>query len=385
MVNAFPDKFLTYLFPLLDTRDLLTAGCVSTQWNRVQKTDELWRKHCLSFLDNAEPLEGSWKKRFSVINNWMKTLAEKTVLANSFKDWYEYHNFILLEDNTPLEIYRTGESDFTVGNIKNGETHLISIDLQDDKISNATLDGQTWVVLTSKGKIFFYDIPTGQCLKQMAVPIEDSVKLPWEKIKCNENDILVANEKAISVLNAHTGLLEDTIDISKYRVLCDMVSTPNFIICKCRYPDTYYSKVIFIRKKDHQIAETKKVTSDFIASYGSYLAVFYEEGYALRFKDDGEEIVEIHDGVRPYGASSGYSINHFVYKNWLLLSKSKILTVFDIKTGERFSTIPTEEGSLKVCTNGKQLLTRYNAFSLYNFERPTTQLDPQKYKKCSIQ
>jgi hypothetical protein len=393
MINALlPTEILVDVFSYLEQEDLKKAALVSKEWNELQKTDELWKRHCLKFMKNAEPLRGSWKERFKVINNWMHTRAERTFLASSHREKNPFWGFRLLEDNTPIEMYRSEDTEFTVRNVINDELHYIRVDLKDvrdGKIVSATMTNKTWMGLASNGNVFFYDIRTGQYLNQMSLGLKDDQTLNWGMIKSNKNDIFVAtNEREIKVFNGSTGHLEQTIDVSGHGDLHDFVFTTNFIICKCRSSNHY--KAICIRKRDHKIEEVDLLDNEAegIAAFDSHFAIFTKKGNVKFFKDEGDSFHLIKD-VPAFFPHSDSCSRYNAYKNWFLISRSEKLKIYDIKTGQELSTFPLDERFVSIHTNGIQLLThRKNtrSFSLYNFERPVTQLNsPSEWVRCNIQ
>ncbi len=233
-MHTIDTRVLTYIFSFLDLKDLANGAQVSKEWNKAHKTDGIWQRFCLDYLEDAKPYQNSWKERFKIMNNWMKASAEVKVYPPCYKAWHKYHDFTFLENHTPLEIYPAYNNPSTYIIYDWSTKKIIKIDLKSVHSSDiicTDLYNKTWVALNSQDKIFCFDIQTGQCTKQIVPPLAESqAEISSAKMKSNDQEIIIAYHQKIKILNSNTGCLETIIDISTLGEVWNLHYTPHYII-----------------------------------------------------------------------------------------------------------------------------------------------------------
>ncbi|HSW86859.1 MAG TPA: F-box/WD40 repeat-containing protein [Rhabdochlamydiaceae bacterium] len=392
-----PVEILAYTFSFLEPEELARIARVSKEWNEVQKIEELWKRHCLDRLknlNNVEPYQNSWKEHFKITNNWMHAKAEKNSFSSYCKDWDQSHGFTVLEDNTPLEVYSENAMSYAIRDFLTDQITPIDQYFQ-DMIVCSTIHNKTWVALTNHGEILFFDLLTGKYLNKIT-PSEEHMNLSRAKIKCTDQEVITAYNKEIKIWDINTGLLKETINLPELGEILTLTSTPNFFICT-----TYTGKfnTFSIRKRDHEISKMENLffPSAGIADSDPYVAIIYQEekdGKTINkikiFEDTGEKLNLLHTLETFNPQTTAYSGSVYIHKNWLLASKDGKLNVYDIKTGKTLLTIQHNKISVAFCSNTTQLFMQTalgNPFgeqeyqyTLYNFERPITNLNaPKKF------
>jgi len=406
MIQLVPRDILNHILSYLRPYDLARVAPVSKLWNHVQKTQELWKRHCLTYLDDAKPYQGSWKERFKIIHNWKHGIAEKKTFS-SYKNGHVGHIFSILEDNTALEVYyretfshydvyslyREPRSSYVVRNFSTGKIiPIYNKELCDEKFVASTGQDKIWIVLTKHGKILFFDLLTGQFLKE--IKPKNSVEISEAQITCHKQEVITAYNGEIHIWDTDTCSLKQIINVSHLDVVSSLRSTTNFVIFST-YNDTTKTFQIFnIRKDVSCISKMKDLHVEFkigTACSQSYCAVFVDTQKIYIFEDTGEDLNLIHT-LGPFTApsskdSSRMCINH----NWLLVSNDKELKIYDMKTGTELSSFPHHQKNLWFSSNASRLFTRilksdsfgrekYH-YTLYNFEPLST----HSKKKCTIQ
>lgn len=404
MTSSIPKEIVTYILSFLGPYDLASVAPVSKLWNDAQKTDLLWKRHCLDYLDHAQPHQGSWKERLKIIYNWLNAEAEKT--CSDFCNERD-HDFTILEDNTPLSEYFV-DSYYAIHNLSTGAiTPIDQAKCPNDQIISSVIHEETWVALTNQGKILFFDLLTGQYLKEInpPEPLPNQI-IAKAIIKCSGQEVITAYNNEIRIWDANTRKLKgDAINISHLGILWALNSTLNFIICTAFNGASL--NTVSIRKSDQNILSIKELfnQSTSCADSSSYFAtIIYGNSEYTRdreiyiFEDTKENLNSIRIIVAFDPKYSNYFLNSYpniyIYKNWLLASKDGTLHIFNIKTGEKLSTIQHNEKKISCCSNASHLFMRISEFdpldredyhySLYNFERPITKLNLPK-TECTIQ
>ncbi len=394
MIQLVPNEILTYIFSFLGPYELPSIASVSKHWNNIQKTEELWKRHCLDYSDNPEPFRGSWKERFKIIHNWMHAKSEKKTFSYC-KNGDRPHDFTILKDNTALEVYPEHPlSSYAIHHFSKGKSIRIdNAKLQGEKIVESTIFDKTWVVLTKQGKILFFDLLTGKCVKKMIH--KNPVAISRAAMTCKDQEVITAYNKKIQIWDINTCCIKQTIDVSELDEIYTLNSTPNFIICTTHNRTT---KTINIHKNDWVISEIENLFIEVRArrctfDSGSYFGMLCKD-YAINIFEDTGKSLNLIRTFEPF--MPPFSEDHgciYIHKNWLMVSKDDTLKIYDIKTGTELSTIQHNQLYLRFCSNashlftrvlnykGNSLQTRKYTYTIYNFEPRKV----SRFRKCSIQ
>lgn len=401
MINILPAEMQAYVFSFLNSKDLVNTSLVSHDWKEVQEIDILWKRHCLDLLeheeDDIQPLKDSWKEHYKMLNNWKNDRSEKKSYT-LFKNEDYGCGFTILKDNTPLEIYFDNSlSTYCILNFSNEEITQIDYLKHNEHIISSTIYDKTWIVLTEQGKILFFDLLTGQYLKEIApkeiAPSDDALQISSGSIICDGQDVITAYNNVIKIYDSITDVLKQTINTPNLGRTASLYSTQNFIIFKSY--DSGIVEVFSIRKSDGKISQIENPHTCFRATgSGSYCALHYSDGKINILEDTGEGLNLIHTLEAPSNENGSYCGYDFIHKNFLLVGKNDKVTVYNMKTGNEFTTIKYHEKGTTFCANVTRIFMRtymYGYFrndqykyTLYNFEDPDTNLNQPSAQWCTI-
>lgn len=161
------------------------ASSVSKEWCKAARNEKLWERICkLTLGDSASLFQGSWKKRFTIYQNWNKglfqqsqtQLKETSFLPPSLTNGSFHINFIS-EDSIKIEDWITQKS----------TTLLYQGAFVKDNFQISNENSKYMVVKTALKDLAIFDKKTGQLLYSLS--LEGFCDTTKGALTCNEQYI----------------------------------------------------------------------------------------------------------------------------------------------------------------------------------------------------
>lgn len=393
---------LTHIFSYLTIQEVARVSPVSSQWNEAQKTEYLWERSCSSVLDQPTPLHGSFKNRYIAINNLMNGIANVKKSPPSYKKPYADHCFNILEDNISVEIFEepTNHLIYTIRDLKTGHNiHQIDFAQQgcDTKIKANCLYENLWTALTNKGEIFRFDIKTHKYLRCIqGDPITTDTQSVY--LTSNKNEVIAHYDDTLKLWDAQSGNLVMSYDTRKIGYVYQIGSTSHYLILSAYNKNL--NKCHIAIHKDSKSIQILEANSDhryqYFACNDSYIA-FRSSSSEIKIFQDSESSSPLNQiktlEITPFPHSDAIG-NIQIYRNWICVSGSDSIDIWDMRTWRKLSSIPSMDWMIEFRLNSNLIVSRIAQgnplrkqnylYTSYDFEHAVKKIKSSKYKKaCS--
>jgi hypothetical protein len=392
-VGDLPQEVLGYIFSYLSPTDLGKAAQVCRGWNSTSKLEWVCQKIARSVLDLSEPSQGSWKEQCQILHRWKTWKPQEVALPPSTRHLMDrYYGledfFVLLEDGTALEVVRSDPSRrslFSVRNLLNRE-ELRQINVQQygcTDIFRGVVHGTMWTTRERDGKIFQFDIKTGDCINQFvgdAVPDGTS-----SAIYSNDHEIVASVRNRVQIWDLQQRQLSQTFTIEGGQEIWDvseMCSTPNFVLCLAIQPRS--QSIFAVNKKDPKLQTRIEVgfgvELNTFKSYGSYCSLLirgqlhvYEDASDAQFRLVRTHCVQEVSGpwINTVPSTKG---TVQMYRNWACVHKGDVFCIFDVRDGKEVVSLKGDWGlEVRFRVNAQALLV-FHMFGTPSMQITSTKL-----------
>lgn len=400
-VGNLPQVVLGGIFSYLSPKDLRSVAQVCRDWNSTSKLPWVCQSVARSILDLSEPCNGSWEEQLLILRRW-KTWKPQEVSLPPPSRKYEREEFcVLLEDTTALEVVRADSSMralFSVRNLFNHE-ELRQINVEQYGCADifwGAVHGTIWTIRDVNGKIFQFDIKTGDCLNQFT---GESVQPGSSSdIYANDYEIVTSVQNRVQIWDLQQRQLGQTFTIGEAREIWDIWrigSTSNFVLCLAKTPGSL--SLFAVSKKDSSIQSRIEVgfraELQTFKSSGSYCSLLV--GGELQVYEDSSDaqfrLVKTHRIQQSLSPWSGMTQ---MYKNWVCVHKGDVFRVFNVHDGQEVVSLKKDWGLEVRFQVNAQALVVFHMFGtpsgrftstklcLYDFSRKVQQLPSQG--ACSV-
>jgi hypothetical protein len=380
-INAadLPRHVLGSIFSCLDPQSLSRAAQVCRTWNEAQGADWVWQNVARSILDFPTTPQCSWKGQCQTLHSWKAGKATEVLLSTSPRFFKQDDDFVILEDNTAVEVVRTRCSRpvlYSVRNLANGQ-ELGQIDPAKEGCErpfgvDSALYGTTWVILDANGKIFQFDIRTGTCINKFRGDFRPGMT-DMSSIYCNDHEIVTTVENWVQIWDLQQRGLSQTFQISEDQRIFRTRSTQNFVLCSVSQSESFF--ILAINKKDPsvRIRTEGEVDPVSLESNGTHCSFLTREGELHVYEDTPDAQFRLVRTHRIHEAPCKRFEAVQMYRNWVCVRKDDVLRIFDVRTGAEIATLKKEDWRTK------GLLFRINAQMLLVCRMPGD-LDPVQEK-----
>ena len=392
-VSDLPQDVLGCIFSHLSPMDLGSAAQVCRGWNSTSKLSWVCQNVARSVLDLVDPCDGSWKEQVLILRRWKTWKPQEVPLSVAEKRYGSEECYVLLDDNTVLGVVRPdshGQPPFSVQNLFNHK-ELRQINVQQYGCADifwGAIQGTIWTIRDINGKIFQFDIKTGDCINQfVGEAVEDGSS---SDIYANDQEIILSVRNKVQIWDLQQHRFSQTFAIGEAHEIWDIwriCSTPNFVLCLAKTPGSM--SLFAINKKDPSIQTRIEVgfraEPDTFKSCGSYCSLLiggaldvYEDTPAAQFK-----LVRTH---RIQENSSPCRGSAQMYKNWVCVHKNDVFSIFDVRSGQEVLSLKKDWGLEVRFQVQAQALLVFHTFGttagpitstrlcFYNFSRKIQQL-----------
>jgi hypothetical protein len=352
-VGDLPQEVLGYVFSYLSPKDLGKAAQVCRGWNSTSKLEWVCQNVARSVLDLPAPSQGSWKELCQILRRW-ETGKPQEVPLPAHPRKYERGEFsVLLEDGSALEVSRPDSSRlslFSVRNLLNRE-ELRQINVQQYGCADLFWDavhGTIWTIRDINGKIFQFDIKTGDCINQFSgEAVQDGSLLA--PLYSNDREIVSSVQNRVQIWDLPQCRLSQTFVVGEEQKIpldiWGICSTPNFVLCLAHEQGSLF--LFAINKKDPSIQT--RIEVGFLAerhtlkSSGSYCSLLvggdlhvYEDTPDGQFQLVGTHPIFLGPGVWR-GAVQ-------MYRNWVCVYKEGRFCVLDVRNAREIISLKKDWG-----------------------------------------
>lgn len=399
-MDCLNKDILIHLCSFLSFKELCKTDQVSKNFIKTHLIQEVWKNLVSKYLDNQEPYQECWKKRFKIIYNWMHGRAMIQAPCCQV-EWQEGLYDFSLSRQSLFEIHEKKSEYFTVHNqFTKKRSSITNCSSEDTKTIGTHSGDQYWTKIDCLGGIYCYDLENHQLIGRMTFKAEKECFDPKDVvIHFDGKEVLVAYEENIYSANCD----EAVFNQEKWKKtplgqgpIHTLHKTLNYIVCGIEA--THTNKLMAIHR--HHPTKEYQAFSDpgFLlsandndqASSDSFFAILSKEGKVFLFKDTDKNFKFFYSF--PF-LSAPYK-NRFerpsitLYHNWLLTYFENKITVWNIHTQEKLSEIrcDTNRKRIQFVTNGIHLfaLNLLESTSLlYDFSRPPP-LKKRHEKGCLI-
>ena len=350
-VGGLPQCVLGYIFSYLPPKDLSCAAQVCRDWNSTTKLPWVCQSVARSILDLSEPCNGSWEEQLLILRRWKTWKPQEFSLPLPLRKYGMEEFCVLLEDTTALEVVRpdsSRQSLFSVRNLFNHE-ELRQIDVQQCGCADifwGALYGTIWTIRDINGKIFQFDIKTGDCINRFdGEAVQEGSS---SSIYADDQEIIASVQNRVQIWDLQQRRLSQAFTIGGAQENWDIwriCSTPNFILCLAKTPGSLF--LFAINKKDPSIQTKMEVgfcaEPHTFKSSGSYCSLLvggdlhvYEDSSDAQFR-----LVRTHCIQQSLSPWCGMTQ---MYKNWVCVHKGDAFRVFNVRDGQEVVSLKKDWG-----------------------------------------
>ena len=360
---SLPQDVLGYIFSFLNPEDLGSAAQVCRGWNSTSQLEWVCQNVARSILDLSEPSQGTWKEQCLSLHRWkMWKPLEVPLPFSSVHTLEEF--YVLLEDTTALEVVRPDSSRQSLFSVRNLITHeeLRQINVQQYGCADifwGAVHGTIWTIRDLNGKIFQFDIKTGECINQFTgEAVQDGQS---SDIYSNDDEIIASVQNRGQIWDLQQRRLSQTFTIGEGEEIWDIwgtCSTPNFVLCLAKKPGSLF--IFAVNKKDPRIQTRIEVgfgaKPNTFKSHGSYCSLLIQgELHVYEDTPDAQfQLVRTHRVQEVPGSWDG---TVRLYRNWVCLHKVDTFCVFDVRSGKEVISLKKNWGfEVRFQVNAQALL-----------------------------